>query len=124
MKDNSALYVVNTAQLIGQFVEELWKICERIRLSDWLELDFWKICGSFVVEPRIVIGFGLNYIIKLLDDFWKIFGIGIRMFNDCMVMHDVITSIGGLMSPSIFFCMVHVRWNLDGTWYMWFNYTE
>lgn len=69
MKDNSALYVVNTAQLIGQFVEELWKICERIRLSDWLELDFWKICGRFVVEPRIVIGFGLNYIIKLLDDF-------------------------------------------------------
>lgn len=59
MTDNSALYIlyIYIAQLdhwpsCGS--EELWKICERIRLNNWLRLDFLKVCGR--TNIRIVIG--------------------------------------------------------------------
>lgn len=44
------IYIVQFDYWLSCGLEELWKICERIRFSDWLGLDFWKIYVRFVVE--------------------------------------------------------------------------
>lgn len=78
MTDNSALYILYiyihcTAHWPICGSEELWKICERIRLNNWLRLDFWKVCGRTNIRIVIILAW-LNLRINSFKNFWMISG--------------------------------------------------